>query len=444
MQKTTTEVLPLSNDRLESLIPEFKTALDSDAALAESTRCFYCYDAPCVKACPTSIEIPEFIRKISTGNIQGAAHTILSANILGHSCARVCPVEVLCQKDCVYQQSNQPVIQIGRLQRYATDYIHQNGIQLFKKGASTGKKVAVIGAGPAGLACAHELSIFGHDVTIFEAKSYAGGLNTSGVAPYKMHSDISLEEVDYITSIGISLKYGITIGKDISGDELEASFDAIFVGVGLGKDSFSNISGRNLEGVVGAVELIETIKTTNKFNPSAVSNAVVIGGGNTAIDVVRELCYLGIPNVSIIYRRTKEEMSGYEHEWLLAAGQGVKPFWQTLPTEIIGSSNKVTSLKCTKVDVDKNRKITEIDGSSFELLSELVVFATGQERLNTLFKELQINFNDGKIEVNPETFQTNRKKFFAGGDCINGGKEVVNAAHDGKAAAQQIHKILLG
>lgn len=434
-----THTKPLPQDRAELVFEDYKAPYSAQQAVAEANRCLYCSDAPCIQACPTSINIPEFIRRIGSGNTWGSAKTIFESNILGMSCARVCPVEVLCVGDCVFNHLDSPPIQIGRLQRFATDEAFARGWRFFEAGPPTGKKVALIGAGPASLACAHELRRHGHAVTIFEKRSQLGGLNTGGVAPYKMKADRSLDEVDWVLGIGgIDMKPGVDVGRTITLEQLEKDHDAVFVGVGLGADTPLKVPGENLAGVFGAVDWIERMKL-NPTDLRGVTHAVVVGGGNTAIDAVREALGLGIPNVSMVYRGTLEKMSGYAHEWKAAQVDGARAEWQTLPLRLEGNG-KVERVVCTRVDADKK----PLPGSGFSMDAQLVLLAIGQSKLVQLLTTLPgITADGGKLKTDEHGF-TGRKGWYAGGDVRNGGKEVVNAAAEGKAAALAIHKQLAG
>ncbi len=431
-----TERIP--NERSENAFEDFKPALTREQAIVEANRCLYCTDAPCVKACPTHIDIPQFIRKIATDNVRGSAKTIFESNIFGMSCARVCPVEVLCVGDCVYNEMGVPPIQIGKLQRYSTDLAFEKQWSYFEAGADTGKTVGLIGGGPASLACAHELRRAGHRVTIYEKRSALGGLNTTGVAPYKMRADKSVEEVEWILKIGgIEVKTGVEIGKDISLEDLEKKHDAVFFGAGLGADSRLNVPGEDLPGVIGAVDWIEKMKL-GKVPVAGIKRCVVVGGGNTAIDAVREAIGL-VPQgaeVVMVYRGVEDKMSGYEHEWKAAKVEGARALWQAIPVAFEGNG-KVERVRCQRLDANKKP-------TGFELTvdADLVLVAIGQSKLGAMLSSLGgIVVESGKI-VTDETGKTGRKGWFAGGDAKNGGKEVVNAAAEGKAAARAIDAYL--
>ncbi len=430
---------PTPHQRSESAFADYKLPLLRDAAVAEANRCLFCHDAPCIKACPTTIDIPQFIRKIATDNVPGSAKTIFESNILGMSCARVCPVEVLCVGACVYNDLEQPPIEIGKLQRYATDIAYEEGWRFFEAGPSTGKSVALIGAGPASLAAAHELRCLGHACTILEKRDVVGGLNATGVAPYKMRADRAMAEVEWVLSIGgIEVRTGVEIGRDIALADLERDFDAVFVGVGLGADSRLGVSGEDLPGVHGAVAWIEQMKL-GRVDVSSIRRAVVIGGGNTAIDVVREIAGLGIPHVEMIYRGTREGMSGYAHEWTAALAEGAHAEWRAVATAIEGAS-RVERVRCTRVD-DRKRAVS---GSEFSVDADLVLLAIGQSKLGAMLAGLDgIEVDAGRVRTDGYGF-TGRPKWYAGGDCTNGGKEVVNAAAEGKRAARAIDAALSG
>jgi glutamate synthase (NADPH/NADH) small chain len=426
----------LQTQRSEIAFPDGKPAYTPDQATTEAARCFYCHDAPCMHACPTHIDIAGFIRKIHTGNVKGAARTILDANILGMSCSRVCPVEVLCVGACVYNEKDVAPIQIGKLQRYATDAALAHGWRYFAAGPESGRRVACVGAGPASLACAHELRRLGHAVTILEKRDVIGGLNTTGVAPYKLRGDESLKEIDYLLGIGgISVQTGVAVDAELLG-RLVADYDAVFVGIGLGPDSRLGIPGEDLPGVRGAVDWIEQMKT-GTVDVSAVTHAAVLGGGNTALDCVRELRGLGVPCVRLLYRGDEASMSGYAHEWEHAKIEGVEAVWSAQPIAIEGNG-QVASVRCAVTGPDKR----PIPGRTFVLDAELVLLAVGQAKIGALVERIaDVRVERGRIVADAEG-RTGHAKLFAGGDCVNGGKEVVNAVAEGKVAARAIHRAL--
>jgi dihydropyrimidine dehydrogenase (NAD+) subunit PreT len=427
----------LPKQRSETVFEDFKPAYTPEQAAIEANRCLFCSDAPCVKACPTGIEIPQFIRKIATGNLKGSARTIFDANILGMSCARVCPVEVLCVGDCVYNEMGVPPIQIGKLQRHATDVAFEKDWRFFEAGADTGKHVALVGAGPASLAAAHELRRFGHRCTIYDKREVVGGLNTTGVAPYKMRSDRAADEVAWILAIGgIDVKTGVELGTSVRLDDLRKGHDAVFLGLGLGADTMLEVPGAGLAGIHGAVDFIERFKL-GTVDLAGVRRAAVIGGGNTAIDAVRELHGLGVPHVTMIYRGDEAKMSGYAHEWAAAKQEGVHAAWRVQPVAFVGEG-RVRAVKCAELDADKR----PIAGQEREIEADLVLLAIGQAKLAELVAGLPgVKVDRGRVVVDARQ-STGEPGVFAGGDCANGGKEVVNAAAEGKAAARAIHEYL--
>jgi len=428
----------LPEGRSEDVFDDYKPAYTTNQARVEANRCLYCHDAPCIQACPTGIDIPTFIRKIATDNVRGSAKTIFDSNILGMSCARVCPVEVLCVGDCVYNEMGVPPIQIGKLQRYATDAAFSQEWSFYEAGESTGKSVGIVGGGPAGLSAAHRLRRFGHAVTIYEKRDVLGGLNTTGVAPYKMPASRSVQEVEWVMGIGgIEVKTGVSVPSDISWEDLEAQHDALFICFGLGPDSRLAGDGADLEGVEGAVDWIERMKLSTV--DVAKTRCLVIGGGNTALDCVREACGLGMPT-TMVYRGTEEKMSGYAHEWAAAKQLGATAAWQTQPTGFVGEGGKVTGVKAVKLDDAKQ----PIPGSEHVLEGDLVLLAIGQSKLGELAASLDgVTLEWGRIQCD-EHGETGHPGVFVGGDCRNGGKEVVNAVAHGRDAAIAIHARLTG
>jgi glutamate synthase (NADPH/NADH) small chain len=431
------------NSKLEDLNKKFekiKPQMTPSEAVVESSRCLFCHDAPCIIACPTSIDIPMFIRQIMTKNTLGSAKTIFSQNILGKSCGQVCPTSVLCEGACVYHDLNEKPIDIGRLQAYATGHAIDKNIHFFEKGKSTGKKVAIIGAGPAGLACAHELTMLGHKVVVYEANKKAGGLNMYGVAPYKFSNKDAIQELKYVSAIGFEIKTNSPIENP---SKLEKEFDAIFLGAGLGGSKKINIPGEDLSGVYGATEFIYNLRDKDlKVNVG--KNVVVIGGGNTAIDAAVESSLLGA-SVTVIYRRSEKEQTAYSFEVEHAKKHDVKFVYLTSPIEILGKK-KVDGLKCIKNKLKSSSRKSEINtvkDSQFVIPCDMVIIARGQEKMIDFFKSIsKLKLDDGKVVVNKD-FQTTNPKYFAGGDCINGGKEVVNAVANGRDAARGIDKYLM-
>jgi glutamate synthase (NADPH/NADH) small chain len=429
----------IAKERAENVFSDFKAAYTPQQALVEANRCLFCSDAPCIAACPTGIDIPQFIRKIATDNVKGSARTIFDRNILGMSCARVCPVEVLCVGKCVFGEMGVPPIQIGKLQRYSTDLAFEQGWRFFKAGPPSGKSVGLVGAGPASLAAAHQLRRYGHACVIYDRRPVVGGLNTTGVAPYKMKADRSADEVEWILGIGgIEVRTGVEVGKDLSWADLQGLHDALFLGVGLGPDTALSVPGADLPGIHGAVETIERLKL-GPMELADVGRAVVVGGGNTAIDAVRELRGLGVADVTMLYRGVEARMSGYAHEWAAAKQAGVVARWQTQPVGFSGQG-RVQRIQCVRLDDNKQ----PVPGSEHEVPADLVLLAIGQSKLEGLLSGLSgVTFERGRVVVD-ERQATRHAGVWAGGDCANGGKEVVNAAAEGKRAALAIHAYLTG
>jgi dihydropyrimidine dehydrogenase (NAD+) subunit PreT len=426
----------LSGERLEDQLPDAKPLYTPGQAQAEADRCLYCSDAPCIQACPTEIDIPTFIKKIATGNVLGAARTILKQNILGYSCARVCPVEVLCVGSCVYNDWHRDPIQIGKLQRFATEQAlaaeSDGGPRIFTpKAADKGaRRVALVGGGPASLACAAHLALEGHRPVIFEKRPLPGGLNSTGVAPYKLHLADALAEVSYVLGLGVELRQG-AVGEGVSAEELLRDFDAVFLGLGLGEDSRLGIPGEDGPGVHGATAFIEQLKTDAKLSLSGLRRALVVGGGNTAIDVARELVLLGVPDVAMVYRRDRASMSGYAHEMAYARTEGVRLVEQATPVAVLREGSRVTGLRVA---------IAGAEAGERDLPADAIFLAIGQSKLRavaSLFPGVELD-KRGCVVVDAASRRTGNAKVYAGGDCINGGKEVVNAAADGREAARHM------
>jgi glutamate synthase (NADPH/NADH) small chain len=426
---------PLPPGRVEEQLPDHAPLYTPGEAKAESDRCLYCYDAPCVKACPTAIDIPGFIRRIAGDNAIGAARRILEANLLGYSCARVCPVEVLCEGACVYHDWKRPPIRIGRLQRYAVETAFDAGRATLPplRRAPRGR-VALVGAGPASLACAGTLARAGVETVLFEKRALPGGLNTTGVAPYKMQAPDSLREVAFVQSLGVRVETGREVGKDPTADALLRDFDYVFLGMGLGADQHLGLPGEDGAGVCGATALIERMKNDPSLRLGKVGHVVVIGGGNTALDAARELAQLGAADVTVLYRRGEPEMTGYAHELKCARLEGARLFERTVAVEIVREDGRVRWVRIADA-----RDGRAVPGTERLLPAEFVVLAIGQAKLGwvaRLFPDVAVAA-DGRITADAEG-RTGNVKVYAGGDCVNGGDLVVTAVAAGQRAARSM------
>ena len=416
------------------------------AAKVDANRCLFCYDAPCMKSCPTSIDVPKFIKQITTENIKGSAKTIFTSNIMGAGCSKVCPVEKLCEGACVYNLLEEEPIPIAKLQRYSTEKAMENNWQLFQRKASTGKKVAIVGAGPAGLSCAHSLSKEGVDVTIYEKESKGGGLMTYGIAAYKVTPQFCEDEVNYILSIGgIEVKYNQELGKDFSLSQLKKEFDAVYLGIGVGIARQLDIPGEKLEGVVDAIEFIYEIRSKGYSSVSVGDKVAVIGMGMTAIDAATQAKRLGAKEVTMLYRRTEAEMPCTKHELDIAMLDGCEVIWLAAPKKVKGSAGKVKQLVCSKMKLgepDASGRRSPVDtGETFTLDVDMVIKAAGQVPFEKLITKSKLDNKNGKLVID-KNCATNIKGVFAGGDAVNGGKEVVDAVQAGKDGAKAILNFL--
>ena len=433
---------PTTEAEFKKNFKQKKPLMNDTEAYYEASRCLFCYDAPCIQACPTSIDIPLFIKQIHTDNITGASKTIFDSNWLGNACGIVCPTGVLCEGACVYNHQDVPPIQIGRLQNYATNKTMDEEKVIFKVGESNGKKIAIIGAGPAGIACACEARTLGYEVDIFEAKEKPSGLTVYGIAPYKITNEEVLKEVDYLQKqLGFQIKYNSAITSATQIKKTEKDYDAIFLGVGLGKTAALSIDGEDKEGVIGAVEFIEELRMKH-HKLKIPKKVVVIGGGNTAMDAASESARMGARKTVLAYRNSKEKMGAYGFEYDLAISAGVDSLFNVTPIAIVGNG-KVEGVKFAKTELVKGKLQTNRN-NVFTVRCDLVIKATGQAKQGSfydLIDNLDIDAKT-KIPVDETSFQTSNPQYFAGGDAINGGAEVVNAAYDGKMAAQGIHQWL--
>ena len=414
-------------------------------ALAESSRCLYCYDAPCVRACPTGIDIPTFIRRIANEAATGAAHTILSENIFGGTCARVCPTEILCEQACVMNGAEQRPIAIGRLQRFATDAlmdeVKAGAAHPFTRAPATGKAVAVVGAGPAGLACAHRLAMLGHEVAVFEARPKAGGLNEYGIAAYKMTQDFARKEAKFVLGIGgIKINYNKALGRQVKLADLSVKYDAVFIGVGLGSTRDLGIPGEEAKGVDDAVDFIERLRQGKAVGfPKVGKRVVVIGGGNTAIDAAIQSKLLGAAEVTMAYRRGPGQMSATGYEQQLAKSSGVVVRDWLAPKKIKVSAGKVAGIEFVVTRLDAKGKLVETK-DKVAIACDMVLKAVGQTLLEKALAGLALK--DGKVAVGKD-YMTSLKGIFAGGDCTKTGQDLtVQAVQDGKLAAHAIDAYL--
>ena len=433
----------MSSNSIEQLGQDLHPALSRHEALVESDRCYFCYDAPCVTACPTGIDIPLFIRQISTDNPKGSARTIFDENILGGMCARVCPTETLCEQACVRNTAEDNPVRIGELQRYSTDHLMATGKQPYTRAETTGKRVAVVGAGPAGLACAHRLAMYGHEVVIFDAMPKPGGLNEYGIAAYKTVDDFAQAEVKYILSIGgISIEHNKALGVNATLEELKATFDAVFLGLGLGEVNELEIEGHELEGVIDAVAFIRELRQESDLHALEPGRrVVVVGGGMTAIDAAVQSKMLGAEEVTVVYRRGIERMNASNFEQDLAKVNGVMIRTELAPLRIHAHAGKVGGIEFARMH-EKDGAMVAGD-ETLTLECDRVLVAIGQQFI-TANSHDELALESGRIKVDAER-RTSDNRIWAGGDCISGGDDLtVAAVQDGKLAAESINATLQG
>ena len=421
--------------------------LDHHEALVEADRCYFCYDAPCMQACPTTIDIPLFIRQIATGNPLGSARTIFDQNVLGGMCARVCPVETLCEEACVREAAEGKPVQIGRLQRYATDTAMAAGRQFYARAAPTGKRIAVVGAGPAGLAAAHRLAMKGHQVVVFEAKEKPGGLNEYGIAAYKSTDGFAQAEVDYVTAIGgIAIEYGRALGRDVHLSELAAAYDAVFLGMGLSGVNALRVEGEEAHGVEDAVDFIAELRQASDLAGLPIGRrVVVIGGGMTAVDAAVQARLLGAEEATICYRRGKEQMNASVFEQDLAAAHGVTIRHWLQPKRVVVEAGKVTAIEL-EYTAERDGRLAGT-GETLRLAADQVFKAIGQTFVPAALNGsgATVALEKGRIRVDAEG-RTSMPGVWAGGDCVTDAREdlTVAAVAAGRDAAESIHRAMMG
>jgi len=432
----------LPEDAYAENFSDLHPLLDQHEAQVEADRCYFCYDAPCMQACPTSIDIPQFIRQISTGNPTGAAKTIFAQNILGGMCARVCPTETLCEQVCVREVAEGKPVKIGELQRYSTDhFMSEFSSTPFTRAAATGKKVAVVGAGPAGLSCAHRLAVHGHDVTLFDAREKAGGLNEYGIASYKSVDDFAAREVDFILSIGgIEVRTGMRLGTNLDLATLRAEYDAVFLGIGLGGVNALGLEGEDKSGSIDAVDYIADLRQSKDLSQLPVGRRiVVIGGGMTAVDIAVQTKLLGAEDVTIAYRRGQDRMNASEYEQQLAQTSGVRIMTWAQPKGLVGENGAITAIELERTQ-EQNGSLTGT-GEVITLPADMVFKAVGQTLVQADLGDA-LSLEKGRIVVDADR-KTSLADVWAGGDCVLGGEDLtVAAVEDGKIAAESINAAL--
>lgn len=434
----------LPPETIEENFADLHEPLSRSEALIEADRCYFCFDAPCTTACPTGIDIPGFIQKIRSDNVRGSARTILEENIMGGMCARVCPTEVLCEQDCVRNTHEDLPVRIGLLQRYATDPVLRDERPMFTRKPATGKRIAVVGGGPAGLSCAHRLAMLGHDVVVFNRDDKAGGLNEYGIAAYKTVDDFAQREVEFILSIGgIELKNGVALGRDVTLASLRSDFDAVFLGIGLGDVNRLGIKGEDMDGVENAVDYIARLRQAKDKSTLPVGRRiVVIGGGMTAIDIAVQSRRLGAEEVTLVYRRGPEHMGASRYEQELAMTNGVRMRHWAMPVALHGDKH-VNGVEFETTRLDDSGKLLGT-GERWGLPADVVFKAVGQAPVEELFGDDadKLTLANGRLVVDGDR-RTSLAGVWAGGDGINGGEDLtVTAVQDGKLAAISIDRAL--
>jgi dihydropyrimidine dehydrogenase (NAD+) subunit PreT len=435
----------LSQEQIAANFADMHPPLTPSESIIDADRCYFCYDAPCTTACPTGIDIPAFIQKIRSGNLKGSAKTILEENIMGGMCARVCPTEVLCEEACVRNTHEDRPVRIGLLQRYATDAIFESGTPLFERAPATGRKVAIVGGGPAGLSCAHRLAMLGHEATIFEPMDKLGGLNEYGIAAYKTVNDFAAREVEYILGIGgIEVRTGVGLGKDVSLGELRTKYDAVFLGFGLGGVNGLGLDGEQLEGVANAVDYIAALRQVpDKASLPVGRRVVVIGGGMTAIDIAVQSKALGSEEVTMVYRRGQEQMNASRYEQEFAQTRGVNIRCWSSPRKLLTANGRVHAVEFETTRAGAAGKL-EGTGQTYLLDADVVFKAIGQKLLTDPIANSAeiVELKQDRIVVD-EQRRTSLPGVWAGGDCVHGGEDLtVSAVQDGKLAALSIDRFL--
>ena len=429
----------LPEDAIRENFSDLHPPMDAHEAAVAADRCYFCHDAPCMEACPTAIDIPMFIREIATKSVDSAARTIFSQNILGGMCARVCPTETLCEEACVRMDAEEDPVEIGRLQRFATDHLMAKNTHPFTRAEPTGKRIAVVGAGPAGLACAHRLAMKGHEVVVFDFRPRPGGLNEYGIAAYKSTDDFAQAEVAWLMRIGgIEIRHGQRLGEELSLDALRADFDAVFLGIGLQGVNALGIAGEDLEGVVNAVDFIADLRQAEDLSRVPVGrDVVVIGGGMTAIDAAVQAKLLGALNVSLVYRRGRERMAASPYEQELAAAKGVHIITNARPVALHGDG----AVREAEFEYTREEEGTLVGtGETFRIRADQVMKAIGQTLLGA---PEGLEIKGGKIAVTGAG-RTGAEGIWAGGDCASGGDDLtVTAVAEGRDAAEDIHATLM-